>query len=286
MARFMSGGSHNPAPEKARLHCSPRPQQIPLARDRRRAAKASQVFASSLIVAWGTLLAVPSCSKSASPPPAGDAAIDATHRDVSVPPIRDASHDTADAADAGIDMGPDFDAALTPYCAALAVYAQACGLGHDICDDAGVRFAADCDTEDIDVNSATFEAAEMACFTPANCSPAALVACDYAQFPTHTPTATQAKLVSDYCATCAPDASSCATTAIEYEASDADAATVSAIFTAAWQYSDLITGQIDELCTGAALEVNDAGSCDDAFGACVQRYVGVLPAVVGLTECK
>src|ERR1700722_11030498 len=157
----------------------------------------------SIMVAWGTLCVLPSCSKSSRPPAAaGDAAADAPSHDATSP-MRDAAPDAPDAtlSDAGPETGPDLDAELTPYCAALAVYAETCGLGHAICDDAGPTFAVDCNGEDIAVNSATFEAAEMACFTPANCSPSARAACDYAAFPMHTPTTAQAQLVTDYCAT-------------------------------------------------------------------------------------
>jgi hypothetical protein len=207
---------------------------------------------------------------------------------------------TNDAAAAGDSSVPGVDAALTgdaaadgpaaltscaaatPYCKAYIDYASVCGFQKYTCD-GGCSYVPKCNAFDTSINSEARRAAEIDCFTAANCDTVKRRDCGHRKFADHPQTTAQQALATQYCATCAAGDASCTTTAVTYDG-DAGALATTAIFSAAWSFSDAVTSEIAMKCTGAALDGGAAGSCDAAFGACVQKVVLARPE--SSTSCK
>jgi hypothetical protein len=234
------------------------------------------LFLSSLGVAAVSALLACSSNASEAPTPAADfdsgagSVVRADSGSGSeVSPSVDAAPGDATAADDAADATTC--GSVTSYCDAYVAYANACGLQKYTCD-GGCGFLAKCNAFDGAINSVQRRAAETACLTAANCDTAARRDCGYRKYAEHPQTAAQQALVSQYCMTCAAGDASCATTSVTYDVSAGPLA-VSAIFNAAWSFADAVTSEIATKCTGAALDAGAGGSCDAAFGACVQKVV-------------
>ncbi len=182
--------------------------------------------------------------------------------------------DAASTVDATADASP-VCAASTPYCKAYIDYASVCGYQKSTCD-GGCSFVPKCNAFDTSINSEARRAAEIDCFSAANCDTVKRRDCGYRKFADHAQTSAQQALVTQYCATCAAGDASCTTTAVTYDG-DAGALAITAIFSAAWSFGDAVTSEIATKCTGAALDGGAAGSCDAAFGACVKKVLFAHP---------
>jgi hypothetical protein len=253
--------------------------------------RARWLFLFAVPVATASPVALEACSSTGAAP-ALDAGTDlgtlppvdgAPPVDAPVDTMTDTRSEGAPPADAGSDVFALNDAGLTDYCQAYATWATTCGQPQILCDGGGPPFPALCDAYDQTVNSAAYRDAERNCLTAQNCDIYARIDCDDIVLSTMQPTTAQRKLAADYCATCAPANPTCATSAFAYDA-DAGPMAVPVLFPFVWEFSDSVTGLIDSMCTGAALDAG-GGACDQAFGNCGLQTLNAVPQSYAFVHC-
>ena len=175
--------------------------------------------------------------------------------------------------------GPVVDALDgVPYCDTYTRFASRCGatdsgltaacIGaqHAQCPEVAMRYSAD------------WISAVQACFAQERpCDRKANDQCAQDKLMAFTPSAAQAKLRNDYCATCESDASADCKTKFFFAGTGSSA--VPGDGATALLLTDAVVSQIDTKCTGAALVVT-AGDCNGAFTNCYQAtYDAAFPPV-------
>jgi hypothetical protein len=178
----------------------------------------------------------------------------------------------ADAGSTDVQSPPKEAGSTVTWCSAL-------GNKMDRCDgkrECGAKFSEWCSTQSA-TNSKTFEQADALCLA-GSCDVKVRSTCRYKVYGTAGLglTAVQTSFIKAYCATCRPGNTSCETSLTAYDT--ATGTNVRDAYVAAWEFSDSLTDAIAKSCTGSALKVDDAGSCEKAFAGCAADvYLNALP---------
>jgi hypothetical protein len=202
----------------------------------------------SLALAGAIVFAACSSSTTGSPAPA----------DGGTAAPSDAGRETATVApDASADAGAD-------VCTRKKAFLEACGFPIEC----GANFTTVCVANE-KLNSAQKQAAELACWTPANCGSKRSDDCQYRTYPGKALTAAQQDLLDRYCATCGQaNVAKCKTDALAYSG---DPQTVSDVFLAVWESSDALAKSMADTCTGPAADAGGADggvTCERGFALC------------------
>ena len=150
------------------------------------------------------------------------------------------------------------------YCVASVAYYQRCGSGvTPACVDTKKQ---ECAKEE-SVYSAAYINAATTCEAPTSaCDPQTKRDCEARALAGATPTTAQTKLRDDYCKTCNPTSSKCATTF--YSFGTGTSTDGPGYF--GFVMNDATVAQMDASCTGSALQIGNL-RCQDAFAGCIQQ---------------
>lgn len=141
------------------------------------------------------------------------------------------------------------------------------------------KFDAWCKSNDTAINSVTYRNGEASCLTQANCDPDKRKDCEYRTYNTATATPAEQALVGSYCQTCEPgDTLGCVARSTKYNVGGGPNA-VPDIFVAAWELADPIVLEIQNKCTGSALDGGvdaggDGGAPDGGAASCAKAFAG------------
>ena len=176
---------------------------------------------------------------------------------------------------------PDGAAAFDPskVCAQELEYFPVCKKPTNDINCGAATCEAWCTTNQAATDSEQRVRAKAACLDVKHCDPNTLKDCMYSAYNKMQPTAAQAKLIADYCATCEPGDSACPATKIAYNPAKGPNS-IDDMYLAAWELSEALTVAIDQKCTGPAIADAgaDAGSCQKRFGNCAgSLFVDALP---------
>jgi hypothetical protein len=179
--------------------------------------------------------------------------------------------------DGGVTNGDGASADGAPgapstYCVASVAYYQRCGRGVTAaCVDTKKQ---ECVKEEAAYSAAYIKAATTCEGPSAACDPQTKRDCEARALAAATPTAVQVKLRDDYCKTCNPTSSRCATTFYTF----GTGTNTDGLGYFGFVMNDATVGQMDAKCTGTALKIGNL-RCQDAFAGCIQGIYGqaVLP---------
>lgn len=207
--------------------------------------------------------------------------------------------DASPAADAAVDRrgpatedaAPEVDArAEASTCEITRAFKLECNIGSDAGDPllcGADKFDAWCAANDKAINSESFRRAQALCLFKKNCNPSDRTDCEYRTYATAKPTASQKKVVAEYCKTCEPgDQAGCITRKTDYDPTLGPKSTDD-VFVAAWELNDTLDDAITAACTGTALDAGvaasidaggDAAPCLKQFANCAgDIYINALP---------
>jgi hypothetical protein len=219
--------------------------------------------------------------------------VSACGEDATVPGAdADAASPTTDAASDRRAPPPFEDAALVEAstCEITRAYKIECNIGSDAGDPllcGADKFDAWCAANDKAINSESFRRAQALCLTKKNCDSFSRTDCEYRSYATAKPTASQKKVVAEYCKTCEPgDQAGCITRKTDYDPTLGPKSTDD-VFVAAWELNDTLDDAITAKCTGTALDAGvaasqdaggDAAPCLKQFANCAgDIYINALP---------
>jgi len=186
------------------------------------------------------------------------------------------------------DAGTEVDArAQASTCEITRAYTLECNVGEAEPLTCGAsKFDAWCAANDKAINSEAFRRAQSICLFKKNCDPTDRKDCEARTYATTTQTASQKKVVAEYCKTCEPgDQEGCVTRKTDYDPAKGPKGTDD-VFVAAWELNDTLDDEITAKCTGsaldagaaAALDAGDAAPCLKAFANCAgDIYINALP---------